>query len=138
MKSSKARRFSDNSHGATSFVAAGAVLEGNLRGEGDYIICGEVHGDGRINGMVTVAESGLWQGNLIARNVLVSGRINGSIVANGQIEICASAVISGKVTGQAIAVGQGAVIDGELHTLHESDETYFEDNRTPLATESAA
>ncbi|MEM7277601.1 MAG: polymer-forming cytoskeletal protein [Pseudomonadota bacterium] len=138
MKASKNRRFSDKQSSGTSFVAEGSIFEGQMRGSGDVIVCGEVHGDGHINGTVTISDTGLWNGELSARNILVAGRVEGAIVANGQIEICESAVIKGTVTGHAIAVGQGAVIDGEINTLHGEAKEFEESRSESTATHTAA
>lgn len=136
MKSLNIRRIADRSSGATTFIAEGCVVEGDLRGSGDFMICGEVRGNSYLTGTVTIVQTGKWVGSLTARNVVVAGTVEGDIVANGQIEVCQSARINGTVTGVAIAVGQGAVIDGALRTIQHDELVEFEERRN--AEEEAA
>lgn len=129
MKSSYLRRVSDSASGASTLISEDCIVEGNLRGSGEFTICGEVRGDCYLTGNVTIVEGGKWLGKLSAKNVIVAGTVDGDIVANGQIEICETARISGTVTGVAIAVGQGAIIDGAIRTIQADDPLEFVEQR---------
>ena len=108
------RRFSDRASGPATLVAEGCTIAGTFSGANDVLVSGTVVGDSQLEGVVTIARSGVWRGALTARHVIISGSVEGDIVANGRIEISASARISGTVTGDKIAVAEGAVIDGEM------------------------
>ena len=123
------RRLSDRSSGGTTLIASDCTLDGKIRCQGDLMVCGDVTSDANVNGTVTIVESGIWRGHLTARHVIIAGTVEGDIVSNGQIEVCESATIRGTVTGAAIAVGQGAVIDGEIRTLKSDGASEFVENR---------
>ena len=108
------RRVSDRSSGPATLVAEGCTIEGTFSGANDLLISGTVVGDSQLDGVVTIARSGLWRGTLGARHVIISGTVEGDIVASGRIEISASARIAGTVTGDKIAVAEGAVIEGDM------------------------
>ena len=56
--------------------------------------------------------------------------MDGDIVARGQVEIAESANISGTVTGDAIAVAEGAVVQGVMKTTAQSEPTSFVEKRS--------
>ncbi|MEO0996389.1 MAG: polymer-forming cytoskeletal protein [Pseudomonadota bacterium] len=129
MKTGRFRRITDRASGDMALIAHGCVVDGNVNSDGDVMVLGEVRGDGRVAGTVTLAEGGVWKGDLSARNLIVAGTAEGSLSAMGRIEVCETARIAGTVTGGAIAVGQGAVIDGEIRTLDDAAATEFVERR---------
>ncbi|MCG8369715.1 MAG: polymer-forming cytoskeletal protein [Proteobacteria bacterium] len=116
MNESKLRRFLDRASGAPTFINEGCRISGVVSGGGDYRICGEVDGDCDVDGTVSLARDGLWRGTIKADNVVVSGRVEGDIIASGMVEIAESARIAGTVTGTVIAVARGAVVEGSMKT----------------------
>lgn len=129
MNEPKLRRLRDRSSGAATLINEGCKIDGFIRGNGDFLINGEIEGDCDINGVVTLADNGLWRGTIKASTVIVSGRIEGDIVAAGQVEITASAKIIGTVSGEAIAVAEGAVVEGAMKTTSQADPVEFVEKR---------
>ena len=123
------RRITDTARGATTLLAEDCTIGGTIRSDGDLMVCGNAKCDAHVAGTVTIIETGTWEGQLTARNLIIAGTVIGDVVANGQIEICESARITGTVTGAAIAVGQGAIIDGEIRTLKPDAASEFVDAR---------
>ena len=97
--------------------------------DGDFIVHGEVSGDCDISGTVSLADSGYWQGSIRADNVVVAGQIEGDITASGKVEITPSAKIAGTVTGEAIAVAEGAVVEGVMKTTGKAEPLEFVEKR---------
>lgn len=108
------RRVRDKAAGPTTLIAEGCTIEGSLSGENDFLLSGTVKGDSDLNGIVTITPAGHWSGTLRAAHVIISGSVNGDVIASGRIEIAATAKIKGTVTGDMIAVAEGAVIDGDM------------------------
>lgn len=129
MNQSKRRRLRDRSSGTATLINEGCTITGSIRGKGDFLINGEIDGDCDIAGSVTLAQDGIWQGMIKADSVIVSGRVEGDIVAVSRIEITASARIVGTVTGEAIAVAEGAVVDGTMSTSGQADPVSFVEKR---------
>ncbi len=102
---------------------------GELKGDGHFLICGTVRGDSAVDGPVTLAEGSRWFGSLRAANVIVSGEIDGDLIATGRVEIRPTARVRGSVTGQGIAIAQGAVIEGAVHTESTEDVNRFVERR---------
>ena len=129
MNETNYRRLRDRSSGAATLINEGCKISGEISGSGDFQIYGEVAGDCKISGTVTLANNGFWQGTIQADNVIVAGQVEGDIVAGGKVEITSTARISGSVTGEAIAVSEGAIIEGVMKTTGQSDPLEFVEKR---------
>ena len=129
MNESKLRRMRDQSSGRATLINEGCKINGEITGNGDFMVNGEVAGDCDIDGTVSLAGSGFWQGTIKANNVIVAGHVEGDITANGKVEITDTAKISGTVTGEAIAVAEGAVVEGVMKTTGQSEPIGFVEKR---------
>ncbi len=128
----QSRRHTDNRHAEIVVLAAGVTVAGKISGHCDIVLSGTVVGDADIQGLITVSENGHWQGDIRCHRIAIAGQVTGAIIASGQVEIGPTAKISGTVTGAAIAVGEGAVIDGTLHTVAADNHTEFTEKRDEL------
>ncbi len=129
MNESRFRRFRDRPSSAPTLINQGCRVTGTITGSGDFQISGEVDGDCDVEGAVILAPDGYWQGTIKAGNVIVSGHVEGDIVASGKVEIAESARITGTVTGEAIAVAEGAVVEGIMKTTGQAEPQEFIEKR---------
>ena len=129
MSESRLRRLRDQSSGKATLINEGCKIVGEITGSGSFQINGEVAGDCDISGTVQLARSGYWQGSIRADNIIVAGHIDGDITANGKVEITNTARITGTVTGEAIAVAEGAIVEGVMKTTVESEPLEFVEKR---------
>lgn len=129
MSDSNKRRLRDAASGPGTLISQGCKVEGMLRGAGNFMINGEVDGECDVDGSVTLAEGGHWKGVIRATSVIVAGSIEGDIIAAGPVEIGDTARISGTVTGEAIAVAEGAVVEGVMKTTVKSAPEEFVEKR---------
>ncbi len=123
------RRLRDRSSGPATLVNEGCRISGVIAGSGALHVSGEVDGDCELEGTVMLMPQGSWTGTIRARNVIVAGRVDGDIVASGHVEITETARISGTVTGDAIAVAEGAVVEGVMKTSGQAGPTEFVEKR---------
>lgn len=119
----------DQSSGKATLINEGCKISGEITGNGDFMINGEVVGDCDVSGTVSLAGNGYWQGSIKADNVVVAGHIEGDITANGKVEITNTAKITGTVTAEAIAVAEGAVVEGVMRTTGNSEPLEFVEKR---------
>lgn len=131
MSDFKMRRLRDRTSGPATLISEGCKIVGMLTGNGSYLISGEVEGDCDLEGIITVARTGLWKGTIKAVTVIVAGSVEGDIESTGHVEICDTARISGTVTGEAIAVAEGAVVEGQMQTTGRGDPVDFVEKRQP-------
>jgi len=129
MNDPKSRRLRDRTSGPATLISEGCKISGLITGDGDFLISGEVDGDCDLGGTITLAKNGLWSGTIKAGNVIIAGHVEGDIVAAGKVEITDTARISGTVSGEAIAVAEGAVVEGIMKTTGQSDPQEFVEKR---------
>ena len=129
MSESPLRRIRDRARGPATLINDGCKITGLIGGSGDVHVSGHVDGDCDIEGTVTLAKNGFWSGTIKAANIVVAGRVEGDIICDGHVEITDSARISGTVTGNAIAVAEGAVVEGVMKTTGRSEPQEFVEKR---------
>lgn len=129
MNESQLRRWRDRSTGVATVISDGCKVSGLITGTGNFLVSGEVDGDCDVDGTVTLASDGLWKGTMKADDVIVAGRVEGDIVAAKKVEITNTARITGTVSGEAIAVAEGAVVEGVMKTTGPSEPLEFVEKR---------
>jgi cytoskeletal protein CcmA (bactofilin family) len=129
MNESKRRRFRDRATGAPTLINEGCKISGVITGTGDYQVSGKIDGDCEVNGTVTLTRTGYWNGTINATHIIISGHVEGDIVAAGKVEVSDSARITGTVTGEAIAVAEGAVVEGRMKTTGKAEPIGFVEKR---------
>jgi cytoskeletal protein CcmA (bactofilin family) len=129
MSESRLRRLRDRTSGAATLVSEGCKISGTITGGCDFQVSGQVDGDCDIESMLVLAKNGLWTGTIRAANVIVAGHVEGDIIARGKVEIMDTARITGTVSAEAIAVAEGAVVEGVMRTTGQSEPTAFVEKR---------
>ena len=130
MTDPRLRRLRDRStRGPATLINDGCKITGLLTGTGNFQVSGEIEGDCDLEGTVTLAKNGFWNGTIKAGHVIVAGHVEGDIIAAGSVEITDTARITGTVSGEAIAVSEGAVVEGQMRTTGQSDPTEFIEKR---------
>jgi cytoskeletal protein CcmA (bactofilin family) len=127
--SQEKRRFLESNTATATFIGAESVFVGNIRGAGQFVVSGEVHGDGELEGSLNLSASGAWHGHIHAQQAIVAGKITGGLTVNDKLEIGYTAVIRGKVTARTIAIARGAIVDGEIEVTSDSPVVQFDERR---------
>lgn len=123
------RRFLERINGNATYIGADSVVVGDIRGTGSYIVSGEVHGDGDLDGGLTLSVTGAWHGNVQAQQAVIAGKITGALIVLDKLEIGYTAVIHGKVSARTIAIAKGAIVDGEIEVTSDAPILQFEEKR---------
>lgn len=123
------RRFLDPASPTPTVISPDTVFMGNLRGKGQFVVSGEVHGDAELEGAFHLSVSGSWYGNIHAQQATVAGKIEGALSVEDKLEIGYTAVIRGKVSARTIAIAKGAIVDGEIVVTSDAAIVSFEEKR---------
>jgi cytoskeletal protein CcmA (bactofilin family) len=125
------RRFFDFDLGLPTPTVIGveSVVVGDIRGTGQFVVSGEVHGDAEIAGSLNLAVTGVWNGNIQAERAVIAGKITGGLTVLGKLEIGYTAVIRGRVSARTIAIAKGAIIDGDIEVTSDAPMLEFEEKR---------
>ena len=127
--SEQKRRFFEGTSASPTFIGADSVFVGNIRGAGQFVVSGEVHGDGELEGGLNLSATGSWHGFIRAQRAIVAGKIIGGLMVRDQLEIGYTAVIRGKVSARTVAIAKGAIVDGEIEVTSGAPVLQFEEKR---------
>ena len=97
-----------------------SLINARLRIVGNLRTLGEVHIDGTVDGDVfsntlTIGERGTINGEIVADDVVVRGRVNGRIRA-GKVQLAKSAHVVGEIRYKFLSIDSGAFV--ESHCKH--------------------
>ena len=108
------RRLADRLGMSPTVISESATVIGDIETQGPLMVSGHVRGNGKIGGTLSVSKTADWQGDIIARQAVLAGRITGRIHVEDKLEVSASAVISGEIVAKVLAIANGARIEGEV------------------------
>jgi cytoskeletal protein CcmA (bactofilin family) len=100
-----------------SLVDAWLTITGNLQSEGEVQVDGRVEGDIRCAHLV-VGKDATIIGNIVAEEVVVRGKVTGTIRAN-RVILQDSARVESEIFHKKLAIEEGAVFDGQSRLREE-------------------
>lgn len=95
-----------------SIVAAGMKITGDIETAGVIKVDGEVNGSITGARQVLLGRGGVIRGNVSGGEVVVGGRVEGSVVATERLELQSTASVTGDIDTRSIVVLEGAQITG--------------------------
>lgn len=99
----------------TATIAHGTRVRGRVSGAGDLVVDGEVKGDVRLQGDLTVGEWGSVEGETVeAHGVQCDGRVEGNVTATGLVHLGPSSRVHGDLAGSGISIDDGADFAGRI------------------------
>ena len=123
------RRTLDNITRFSSCIGENTEFTGKFSGGENIVVRGHVKGESDACGAVLIAETGCWDGKLVADVVIVEGTVNGDIVAGEKIELLSGCKITGNLSCPVIAIETGAVHDGHIDMNTTTEVKRFEEKR---------
>ncbi len=104
--------------GATTLIARGTHIVGDVQFEGCLEIEGQVTGnilaEAGSEARVRVLDAGLVRGELRVPTVVVSGTVEGDIHADKHIELAAKSVVEGNIHYTLLEIEKGAQVNGNF------------------------
>ena len=94
-----------------SVIGSDLIIMGNLESKGEVTVEGQIQGDIHC-AMLLVGEMAQVTGGIVAEEVIVRGRVMGSIRGN-KVTLQSSAHVEGDVFHRALAIEQGAFFEGK-------------------------
>lgn len=103
-------------------IGARSFFEGTLRCEASLRIKGRVQGEIDCAKALVIEESAEVDAKVTAANAIVAGKLDGSIVCDGRLEILATGRVSGELTAGVLIIQEGAFFEGHLKMKDRSAE----------------
>jgi cytoskeletal protein CcmA (bactofilin family) len=110
----------DPTNPATTVLARDLVVEGRVRAPGDAIVYGTLLGDLEVGGRLHALEGSLVQGNVLAGEARLEGKIEGPVTVTGKLEVSRTARLEGDLQAGTLAIAEGAVLLGTLNNAGET------------------
>ena len=110
--------------GATTLIAEGTDLEGDLHFKGNLEVEGRIIGNilsEDENARVRVLQGGSVEGEVWVAAVVVNGHVKGDIYASKQAKLASKAVVEGNIHYNLIEIEKGAEVVGSF--FHEQPQT---------------
>jgi cytoskeletal protein CcmA (bactofilin family) len=95
-----------------SILSGGVKIEGNFYSEGNVRIDGKIKGNVAVTGSLTLGEHCIIEGEVSAKAVTLSGRVEGKILAQERVKLDAKSVLKGDLVTKYLVVEEGAVFEG--------------------------
>jgi cytoskeletal protein CcmA (bactofilin family) len=116
-----------------SIIGPGMKVTGDCETDGTVRIEGTVHGSVRAGKAVVVGKDGLVEGDISTQDAVISGRVQGTLVAESRLELQGTSHIEGEVRAKRMQLEEGAVLNGTVSmgqaAVHSQDPT----SRVPRA-----
>jgi cytoskeletal protein CcmA (bactofilin family) len=97
---------------ALTLISTSTVVEGKIRTDGSIRIDGTLIGDVAAKASVAVGLTGSVEGTVEARNVSLSGKVDGSVTALEKLVLEKKSVVKGDIRAARLVVDEGAIFDG--------------------------
>jgi cytoskeletal protein CcmA (bactofilin family) len=96
----------------STLLSKDTEIRGAVKAQGSIRIDGTVIGDVLSMKTVTIGVSGIVEGNVSGEDLIIAGKIKGTVTARGRIALEASAQIEGDLNTSRLAIAEGAVFRG--------------------------
>jgi len=93
-------------------IASKTVIKGEITGDEDVIVEGNVEGQIRITRDLRVGANGVVKATVEAQSIIVSGELVGDCQASVRVEIQATGRLTGNIRAPKIVIAEGAMFRG--------------------------
>jgi cytoskeletal protein CcmA (bactofilin family) len=94
-------------------IGKGICIRGEVNGEEDFFLDGVLEGNITLAGKrLTVGPNGVIHADIVAGDLVVFGRVEGSVKASGRAELKHSAVFVGDISAARLSIEDNATLQG--------------------------
>ena len=100
---------------AAASISQGIRIKGEVTGSEDLYVDGLV--DGKLNlanGSLTIGPHGNVKADVVAREVIVRGRIDGKVTGRDKVQLWGTAQVFGEVQTDRLSIEEGAMLRGKV------------------------
>jgi len=100
--------------GILNVIGKGARIEGKIKITGSIRVDGQIVGDVDVSELFVLGRGGIIKGNIKTHNATISGRIEGTILAEDKVELLNGTGLDGDITCKKLIVEEGVILDGNI------------------------
>ena len=102
----------ENNNDSNNIIGKGTLLKGNLNVPGNIRLEGKVVGNVKSKSKIACGETSFIEGNLVAQNAEIAGKVNGKVKISELLILKASAVINGDIVTEKLIIESGSSFNG--------------------------
>jgi cytoskeletal protein CcmA (bactofilin family) len=114
-----------------SIIGPGMTIVGNCETDGTVRIEGTVEGSIKAGKAVVIGKQGVVTGDISTQDAVISGRVEGTLVAASRLELQATCHIEGEVHTRRMQLEEGAVLNGNVHMGQDLPDSAKATSRAP-------
>jgi cytoskeletal protein CcmA (bactofilin family) len=96
-------------------IGQGIKIKGEVHGSEDLFVDGLVDGQLTLtNGNLTIGPNGTVKADVVAKEVVVRGRIDGKVSGRDKVQLMSSSQVVGEVVTERLAIEEGALLRGKV------------------------
>lgn len=96
-----------------SFIGLNSIFKGEVKTEGTLRIDGTI--DGNVNAdWVVISEKASLKGDIVAKGIIVSGRVEGNLKAEEIVEIKSKGQVFGDISANKLSMVEGGIFNGRV------------------------
>ncbi len=96
-----------------TILGKGSIFEGNIKVEQSIRIDGRVKGDVTAGDTLIVGLEGEVRGNVKVKNLILGGKVIGTVIAPGRVVLESKAELYGEMKTSKLIIDEGAIFDGK-------------------------
>lgn len=102
-----------NTNSSKNVLGADVEIKGNIKFTGELAFDGKLDGEVQTDGVFTLGDGAVINGNINAQSVTVRGKVNGNINAKEKIEIKNRAELFGDIRATKLVIEEGVTYVGK-------------------------
>jgi cytoskeletal protein CcmA (bactofilin family) len=103
------------SESVISIIGPGMTIVGDCQTDGTVRVEGSVEGSIKAGKAVVIGKQGVVSGDITTQDAVISGRVEGTLVAASRLELQATCHIEGEIHTRRMQLEEGAVLNGSVH-----------------------
>ncbi|WP_084705446.1 bactofilin family protein [Vibrio mexicanus] len=103
---------------ATTVIAKGCAIEGQLKLESDIQVDGQIEGQLHVEKALVISQSGSVKGEVFANHVIINGEFEGVCHAS-RIEILSQGRATGEIYSDDLSIEKGGKFNGLTHSVQD-------------------
>jgi cytoskeletal protein CcmA (bactofilin family) len=113
-KNKKEQPLELNEQEISAIIGEGYIFTGELQGSSVVRIEGKIIGNVNVEGGVVLGEKGIVEGDIITKNAIIYGTVNGNVKTD-QLDIKKTGNVTGDITTNLLEIEMGAQYNGKLN-----------------------